>query len=1172
MVLVMVSAVRDTSSANLIWKSKSARSKLVTPSNTLTVNTTADSGPNSLRGAIANASDGDTIVFDSSLANQTITLTSGELVINKNLTIQWTGSGSLTVSGNNATRVFNISSDKTVQISGLTIANGNTDLVGGGIFNSGVLTMTNCTVSGNSAGNGGGGIRNEGKLTMTNCTVSGNSANTFGGDGGGISNSSTLTMTNCTVSGNRALVGGGISNFSTLTMTNCTVSGNSAPSGGGGIRNEGTLTMTNCTVSGNSAPGGGGIINFATLNLNNSIVANNSALSGGPDISGSVSSGDFNLIKNTSGISGTLPGSNNITGQDPKLAPLGNYGGPTQTHALLCGSPAIDRGSNNLAKDENNNTLTTDQRGSARIVNTTVDIGAFEAGIFLCPTSLPFAVVGQSYNQVISAVGGASPYTFSLASGSSLPQGLSLSTSGTISGTPTQTGTFTFIVVAKDSSGFAGACQYVLGVGNLSTVSSTTDSSNCSGCLRAAINNAQSGDTIQINATGTITLTGVELVINKDLMIVGPGAGSLTVSGIIARVFNISSGVNVTISGLTIANSSAGSGGGISNSGTLTMTNCTVSGNSAGPGGGGIANGGTLTMTNCTVSGNIAGFGGGISNSGTLTMTNCTVSGNSAPGVGGGGIGNSGTLTMTNCTVSGNSAVPFGGGGILNNVNGKLTMTNCTVSGNSASGGGGISNLATLTMTNCTVSGNSAVPGDSGGIRNFATLNLNNSIVANNTASSGPDISGPVSSGDFNLIGNTSGISGSLPGSNNITGQDPKLAPLGDYGGPTQTHALLCGSPAIDSGSNQLVAVGCSLTTDQRGSARIVNSLVDIGAFEANIFLSPTSLPDAVKDCFYSQTISATGGSSSYTFSLAAGSSLPNGLNLSGSTISGTPSQAGTSTFIIIAKDSNNFAGGCQYTLNVVNSAAPSITCPGNITVNAEQGKCSALVNFTVTASGSPNPTITCTPPPGSSFSVGTTTVTCTASNCVGQASCSFTVTVKDTQTPAITCPANVTAVAAAQCPPATGKVVTFPVPVAVDNCPGVTTVCTPPSDSTFPVGTTTVTCTATDGSGNVGVCSFSVTVFNGCVQDDSNSGNIALFNTFTGDYVFLCGGVVAASGKGTPTLKGCVFSLQHNPADRRVLINVDFATRRGSASLQKPPGSIKCTIMDRNISNNTCS
>lgn len=174
-----------------------------------------------------------------------------------------------------------------------------------------------------------------------------------------------------------------------------------------------------------------------------------------------------------------------------------------------------------------------------------------------------------------------------------------------------------------------------------------------------------------------------------------------------------------------------------------------------------------------------------------------------------------------------------------------------------------------------------------------------------------------------------------------------------------------------------------------------------------------------------------------------------------------------------------------------------------------------------------------------------------------------------ETTPPTIACPANVTAVSAVACPPTTSTSVTYPVPIATDNCPGVTTACIPASGSTFPLGTTTVTCTATDTAGNTATCSFTVTVFNGRLQDDSDPGNVVLFNTATGNYVFCCGGTVI-TGKGTTILKGCMFTLQHNPSDRRLLVKVDFSQKRGTASLQFPPGTARCTITDRSIADDT--
>jgi hypothetical protein len=97
------------------------------------------------------------------------------------------------------------------------------------------------------------------------------------------------------------------------------------------------------------------------------------------------------------------------------------------------------------------------------------------------------------------------------------------------------------------------------------------------------------------------------------------------------------------------------------------------------------------------------------------------------------------------------------------------------------------------------------------------------------------------------------------------------------------------------------------------------------------------------------------------------------------------------------------------------------------------------------------------------------------------------------------------------------------------------------------------------------------VTVFAACLQDDSNAGNAVLFNPATGEYRFCCGGVLIASGVGTVTKVGCTVTIQHNIADRRVLIKADTSSQKGTASLQKPPGTTKCSITDTNKSSGAC-
>jgi len=186
-----------------------------------------------------------------------------------------------------------------------------------------------------------------------------------------------------------------------------------------------------------------------------------------------------------------------------------------------------------------------------------------------------------------------------------------------------------------------------------------------------------------------------------------------------------------------------------------------------------------------------------------------------------------------------------------------------------------------------------------------------------------------------------------------------------------------------------------------------------------------------------------------------------------------------------------------------------------------------------------------------------------------GGSACSFTVTVQDTQPPTITCPANVTAVTDQNaCPAPACVTVNYPAPTFTDNCPGTVVACTPPAGSCLPTGVTTVTCTATDASGNTATCSFTVTVFDTALQDDSDPSIVLLWNSITGAYRFCCKGTVY-TGVGKATRQGCVYTLDHTGApDRRVLGRVDKATHSGSGSLQAPPGTTRCVIQDRNTLN----
>src|SRR4029077_14296182 len=204
-----------------------------------------DSGVGSLRQAILDASSGDTITFSPSIT--TVTLTSGELVIDKNLTITGPGANRLTVQRSTNAPEFGIfrisSSTVTVSISGITISHGSAVLGGGGILSAGVLTLTGCTISDNFGGDiGGGGVMNDnGTMTITGCTISNNiQGGGVGGGGGVLNENGTMTITDCTISNNSASQPG--------------FAGGPLTAEGGGILNDsgGSLIITNSTISGNT--------------------------------------------------------------------------------------------------------------------------------------------------------------------------------------------------------------------------------------------------------------------------------------------------------------------------------------------------------------------------------------------------------------------------------------------------------------------------------------------------------------------------------------------------------------------------------------------------------------------------------------------------------------------------------------------------------------------------------------------------------------------------------------------------------------------------------------------------------------------------------------------------------------------------------------------------------
>ncbi len=314
-------------------------------------------------------------------------------------------------------------------------------------------------------------------------------------------------------------------------------------------------------------------------------------------------------------------------------------------------------------------------------------------------------------------------------------------------------------------------------------------------------------------SSGALYVTAQNLIIEGA----GPGQTIINASGMSDRVFNVAAGANLTLTGVTIENGTpegtiqSDDGGGIYNAGTLTVSDSTISGSLA-SNGGGIYNAGMLTVSDSTVSDNAAFNGAGIQNAGTLLVTNSAIIDNPGYDGGGGGIGTSaGTAEVIDSTISGNA--DLGGGGVYAYGTGELALDNCTITNNSAAEGGGLDDAFGPSVL------------------------LDNTIIAGNNDYGASDIEGTVSNlSANNLIGDGNGESGISNGNNgNLIGTqnafiNPLLAPLGNYGGPTETMPLLSGSPAIAAGTS--IVPGGLPVTDQRGFARTLNGQVDIGAVQ----------------------------------------------------------------------------------------------------------------------------------------------------------------------------------------------------------------------------------------------------------------------------------------------------------------------------------------------------
>jgi predicted outer membrane repeat protein len=361
-----------------------------------------------------------------------------------------------------------------------------------------------------------------------------------------------------------------------------------------------------------------------------------------------------------------------------------------------------------------------------------------------------------------------------------------------------------------------------------------------------AISLAASGDTIQIAAA----TYQENLTIPFSLTLKGAKAATTIVDGTnTSNVFTVGAGISLTLSNLTIKNGVGYSGGGgVDNSGTLTVTNSFFYVNTA-LSGGAILNTGKATISKTSFSGNSPYFFGhsascgAIDNRSTMTITASTFDTNYANNnfTAGGAICNGGTLTITGSTFSNNASEGNNGGygGAIFNYAGTLTVTNSTFSANSAttSGGAIYSQGGTVQISNSTFGNNPENIGGGGALSNAgSSILIQNSIVAN--SANGGNCAGTITSDGYNL---SSDSTCNFSSEGDLNNENPKLVALHRNGGPTETMALPSGSPALDAGN----PAGCRdfsgnlLKTDQRGKPRPGGGETtgcDMGAYESQTY------------------------------------------------------------------------------------------------------------------------------------------------------------------------------------------------------------------------------------------------------------------------------------------------------------------------------------------------
>ena len=706
----------------------------------------------------------------------------------------------------------NLLNNPTILSGDIGVANDNTDncyhvAIGSGAVGNAALdglTISNGNANGNTDGFGyilvntnhiyrsdGAGLNNYTSSPLINgCNFSGNTSD---GRGGAIFNifSSSPTIMNCNISGNKAWTGGGVSNenLSSPSIINCTITANQGalfggPTGGIDMDIPSSPVIKNCIIWGNR-----GVLNNIYAPPGSTPIVINNIIEGG------------------------FPAGTNIIDKDPLfLNPQLASAAPTTLgdYRLHPCSPAVNTGDNTYA------TTLTDLDDNPRIVNTTVDLGAYEvqqgAAVSLTPTANIIYVDNTKYGDGSSW---ATPLHFL---GDALKAAITNTTiqqiwvrkgtqyplydAATLSCFPADNRDKSFVLVnnVKVYGGFAG--------GETSTAGRNfiTNETILSADMGVANNITDNCYHVVVSAgvVGTATLDGFTITKGN-----ANGAGNITVNGNIsdrvrgAGITNLSS--SPAISNCVVSSNTASGGAAIGNiTSAPVLSNCTFSSNTASNSGGVIDNylNSAVSITNCVFSGNSAGFGGAIMNSG------------------------GSSLTMKNSMLSGNTATD--GGAFYNQAATTATIINCVFKGNKASNGAAFYfNNSSPQIINCTIAANLASVNGGGILNNNASPAITNSIIWANKAASNNNIS--VLTG-IPVITNSI-IEGGFTTGTNIINSDPLfLSPqpatsapttLGDY------HVQAC-SPAINYGDNSTVTA----LTDLDANTRIKFTDVDLGAYE----------------------------------------------------------------------------------------------------------------------------------------------------------------------------------------------------------------------------------------------------------------------------------------------------------------------------------------------------